>query len=687
MKTFALFSILTFAAFGQAITGVSVTTPWVEYNATAGTSAIGDVFSNVEGRTRTTITAGTTAGVTTSLSVTTGTGIAVGSALYFKDASPETVTVSGSYVLGSTTVPLTAAVANTHSNGAAIEWVGGTSYGICDDCDIGAASGNLLFIKFAQTGVAPVVTVSKNPSAFLGTSNTLVGATGRTWKATNTYSLDGVLYTPICLQTRAGTGAGGLQTSINCSIMKSADYGASYSNPAGSSNTAPPTDGTAEFTGTMNASPFFVLFGPDGTCPVAVDSCATYVYAMSAYQKSNATSVWNNGDAMILMRALKSSDLQASASWEYNTGGSMALGTDTWSATAASARDIIVNTGKIGMNGVVYIPWRQRFLLFQWYYTVADATSNSSTTTWDVWEAPHLDGTWTKVSQMSQAYYGFYNPQVVHYTTNQSGTQALRYVTSGNFLDPGTGLLYGAWYAEVALDQQKTLQPGFPGNRYAIPINGLILYYSFDDALSAARISDRSGSGYTTSSVTPTAWSNGGGVSNYYNATAVTSAFTGQPSDFTFMVVYVRNSKGSPPVYERIIEKNNSGNAGIFLGRNNTTANTFGCGIGPTQTGISPYGFYSNTFTDGQTLHVITCRRAGIVQTLFSGPTDLSGSSNVGSNAMTNVALKLYSDGSSGLYGTLYRVMVWNRSVSNEELAVIVTALTRDLSSFGQTIN
>lgn len=86
-------------------------------------SARAQVFTKyqyVAGYVNTTLAAGVSAGGT-SLTVVSGAGIQVGAVLRINDgANQESVTVANTYTYGSTTVPLTSALAYNHSSGVAI---------------------------------------------------------------------------------------------------------------------------------------------------------------------------------------------------------------------------------------------------------------------------------------------------------------------------------------------------------------------------------------------------------------------------------------------------------------------------------------------------------------------------------------------------------------------------------------
>ncbi len=698
MKLLLLFLAMAPALCGQAIQGAYWSTAPLRYNAVySGThSTDGDVFTNVEGRTPATISGAVTGGTSTSLTVSKADGLVPGSSIYFTDASPETVTVAGTYSMGSTTVPLTTAVANNHSNGAAVQWVGGTTYGFLDDAQLdGANSSNSLSVKMTnQNVIVPVLIATQNSGAYLSHENTLVDGT-HTWKGAGFYSLNGVLYWVLCLQTPAGSGAGGLQTSIDCSIMKSTDFGANWLNPAGSTNTAPPMDSTAMFTGTNNAAPYFVLFGPDGTCPAGnPDDCQHYVYMASAYQKSNSTSVWNNGDAMILMRAPIGANLQDKTQWQYLTGGSIGAGTATWGSSNTSAIDIINVTGKIGMNGIFYNPQKGRFVLWEFWYKGANASSNHTNTTLRCYEAPHIDGPWTAIAELSGAAYGWYNPQVLHYSLwrnyNLGYTTGYEMVVSGNFLD---GSYNGPWFVRVMEQIPPRMPMGFPGSRYSPERRGLQVQYDFNDYLPNNRVLDRSGNGYNVTSASPPMWANGGGISGNGPVTADTTNFTtawnGTPGDFTVMITYVRvpTPVNGAANYERLAEKAGSANAGFFITRYATNDNTFGVGIGPTQTASSPYGYYpSSTFTDSLP-HVIAAKRVSGVETLYKGATNLGSVTGIGTNNLTNAAMKLLGDGVTAYCScSIFDVRVWNRGLSDDEVGKEVAKITDEMKRFGVAV-
>jgi hypothetical protein len=92
----------------------------IQFGTPAGQAEVYTTWTYIAGYVVTTLAAGVAAGAS-SLTVKDATGLVAGDVLrIWEPGVEEAVTVANSYVAGSTTVPLTAALANTHATGAGI---------------------------------------------------------------------------------------------------------------------------------------------------------------------------------------------------------------------------------------------------------------------------------------------------------------------------------------------------------------------------------------------------------------------------------------------------------------------------------------------------------------------------------------------------------------------------------------
>ena len=102
------------------------------------------------------------------------------------------------------------------------------------------------------------------------------------------------------------------------------------------------------FPGRRFATPYFVEYGQDGQA--TVDNADTYVYAVSN------NGFWDNGDNLVLgrVRRDKLGNLNG-ADWEYYIGGN-GINSSAWAHDLTEAKLILDTPGKLGMNGMVYVP-------------------------------------------------------------------------------------------------------------------------------------------------------------------------------------------------------------------------------------------------------------------------------------------------------------------------------------------
>jgi len=245
------------------------------------------------------------------------------------------------------------------------------------------------------------------------------GADGRTWKSSGCASVDGVLYWAISRHQYGEISGDALlrQTAVNGTIIKSTDFGVTWT-PSADENLSQPM-----FPGSHFATPYFIDYGKGGT---PVDGSGRYVYAVSN------NGFWDNGDALTLGRVLRSRIGQLNGSdWTYFTGGD-GLKDSNWTSHAGMAAPILQMPGKLGETGAVYIPSRQRYMMIGWYYPAGSGKIKdaSKTTVWDFYEAPKPWGPWTHLDSHTFSPQGYYCPGICPRFQSASMVYA---ITAGDF--------------------------------------------------------------------------------------------------------------------------------------------------------------------------------------------------------------------------------------------------------------
>ena len=134
-----------------------------------------------------------------------------------------------------------------------------------------------------------------------------------------------------------------------------------------------------------------------------------------------------------------------------------------------------------------------------------------------------------------------------------------------------------------------------------------------------------------------------------------------QLGDFTICLWFKDNGSGG---YGRIADKSYTG--GFWLGRNGTSANSWGGGI---LEASSPYGIFL-TLTDGD-WHFFTSIRSGTTHYLYGDGITNTTSNTVSSNALdsTTIALGDWSGSNVQAFkGNIASCIVYNRALSTTEI-------------------
>ena len=256
----------------------------------------------------------------------------------------------------------------------------------------------------------------------------------RTWKTDGVISVDGTLYLVVARQGGPGSGYPfGYQSSLDASIVKSADDGRTWSNgfrttrdPNGA---APPRSpggtGAKSMFPKAFTTPQFINYGRDDNPASTADGGDMYVYAVSndgwAY----------DGSYMILGRVLRSKiGALNAADWQFYTGppGGDGASPADWSSLVSSATHIISAAHQLSQSGVTHIPGLHQYVLTSFYYPFNSQWPGggyTTDTTWAFYQAPHPWGPWNlfyshptvecyvSCHQSSASPIGLYDPALV----------------------------------------------------------------------------------------------------------------------------------------------------------------------------------------------------------------------------------------------------------------------------------
>lgn len=265
---------------------------------------------------------------------------------------------------------------------------------------------------------------------------------GGMWKANGLTCVDGVLYLSVSRHGDPSPGPDHIQQTWDASIVKSEDYGRTWS-PA-------PRLGQAMFPGHAFSTPFFVQYGRDGAG--SADGAATYVYAISS------DGVWNNGSSMTLGRVPRDRIGHLDArDWEFMHGLD-AQGQPRWRPRHDTAHYVFRAPGRTSMTGVHHIAPLGLYILPQWHYTRLDDTRGGqrwSATRWELYQGPAPWGPWTLFHQQDFAPAGFYNPCLPSKFISSDGRSCWIFTAGDWTTSAQYDGYYGLWMLEMSLDVEN----------------------------------------------------------------------------------------------------------------------------------------------------------------------------------------------------------------------------------------
>ena len=241
------------------------------------------------------------------------------------------------------------------------------------------------------------------------------GPDGNMWKANGNICVDGNLYMFV---SRHGLNFNTRQTAENSSLIMSTDKGLTWRRSAKENYDHPMLPGP------RFGSPMFIKYGQDGQADV--HNADKYVYALAN------NGFWENGDDMILARALKSRMAKLDPQdWQFFTGGD-GMSDANWSSKMQQAKPVLVAPGKCSMAGAQYIAPLKRYLMIQWYYTTGTGHKAPKDTTWVYYESATPWGPWREFQTQRFRTEGYYNPCIVSKFISADGLNLMIF-TNGNF--------------------------------------------------------------------------------------------------------------------------------------------------------------------------------------------------------------------------------------------------------------
>jgi hypothetical protein len=262
------------------------------------------------------------------------------------------------------------------------------------------ANANVAFNRLSGSDPLHLDGLTVNPMQDYGKQNQK-GLDGCTWKSSGCTFIDGVLYLVVArhMYGQDSEDPHRRQTAQNSSIIKSTDFGRSWTRPADVNYQAP------MFPGSGFATPYFIEFGHEGSGKADVGD---YIYALSN------NGFWDCGDYMVLGRVARSKiGFLNGSDWEFYTGGDGAHAS-AWTRKAQDARPVLEKAGRFGMTGAVYLHAHQRYFMIGWFYPAGGGKMQGAAThtTWDFYESPRPWGPWAPIGSYESSPSGYYSPQV-----------------------------------------------------------------------------------------------------------------------------------------------------------------------------------------------------------------------------------------------------------------------------------
>ncbi len=283
-----------------------------------------------------------------------------------------------------------------------------------------ACHSNIAFNRLNGSDPMRFTGTTVNPMSDYG-KNSQLGPDHCNWKSTGCIWLDGAIYWAIA-RHHYGDDSGDphkRQTAQNASIIKSTDFGKTWTRTAQQNYDAP------MFPGPRFATPYFIQYGY-GHDTVTEDNAGQYIYATSN------NGFWDCGDDLVLGRVARSKIGSLNGrDWEYYTGGD-GMKSAAWSRQMNDSKPILEAALKIGMTGPVYLRQHGRYFMVSWYYPAGGGKIKDACfhTVWDFFESAKPWGPWNKIGSFDSKPAGWYTPNVC---PKFQGKDRVYVLTAGNW--------------------------------------------------------------------------------------------------------------------------------------------------------------------------------------------------------------------------------------------------------------
>ncbi len=335
----------------------------------------------------------------------------------------------------------------------------------CDGRGFGTRSMNLALNKLSGEAPDALIGSQVNPMSEYG-KGSQKGPDNATWKACGQECIDGVFYAFVSRNTYGSDSHDPLtrQTAVNASLIKSTDRGRTWTRTARENYERP------MWLGGSFGAPFFVHYGRNGG-QVEQDGASRYVYACST------NGFWNDGDALILGRVLRSQLSRLnSADWEYLSAPDGAA-TSSWSRSIDSVVPILERPGRCGQTPITFVPELGVYLLVSWYNTeTMTRWFEPNRMRYDFYQAPHPWGPWTPAGSADDSFLGpgwhMYGPSIcAAFQQHHEDGVELSLFTAGCPFDDVRTSPYKMWRIPLVLK----LNP-FPSSRFVLAADPEIHY-------------------------------------------------------------------------------------------------------------------------------------------------------------------------------------------------------------------
>lgn len=257
----------------------------------------------------------------------------------------------------------------------------------------------------------------------------------RMWKANSIAHIDGALYVSVSRHGAMLESNGYIQDSINAGIIKSEDYGNTWSRSEYDCYADP------MFKDNIFPLPCFIeYYRGNGPVPMdredvykSPDDSDKYIYLLSN------DGYWNNGSKMYLARVPRERFGAVDArDWQFlcdipKTSG---INDQCWSNDPMTKTAILENPFRLSMAGARYVWPLKRYIMTQAYFPEPYSQNfDTSTTCFEFYEAPAPWGPWTSFYHYEFKGEGYYTPEILSKSikVNEDNSCSMIILTAGDW--------------------------------------------------------------------------------------------------------------------------------------------------------------------------------------------------------------------------------------------------------------